>query len=299
MKKSVKSSQKQVRIVHTRGQKFKAFLAFVLLFVCGVMVGAGTIDQKNQKKAESEHFVPKYTEVYVNPNNVIFGDVAYGDSVVRELNVSANMPVKIVSIEKGLDYPHVSVDSDCMSLPYVDEKQSCKIFVTLKPIEGEDFVMNSYYGGTKRGGVPDDMLLVVNMVDMDGAVMDAGIVLKHGYFKEKKLDNEKPCKQIEDALNQSAQFTYGVDRARIYAQMSERGCPENAKKYASLAKQELDIARGVSDDKFNEEETVDIIEIYKRLDMQAAAQEVFDMAKKLTNPTIDFILQVEKILNQN
>ena len=32
-------------------------------------------------------------------NNVIFGDVAYGDSVVRELNVSANMPVKIVSIE--------------------------------------------------------------------------------------------------------------------------------------------------------------------------------------------------------
>ena len=47
----------------------------------------------------------------------------------------------------------------------------------------------------------------------------------------------------------------------------------------------MDIARGVSDDKFNEEETVDIIEIYKRLDMQSAAQEVFDMAKKLTNPT--------------
>jgi hypothetical protein len=81
--------------------------------------------------------------------------------------------------------------------------------------------------------------------------------------------------------------------------MSERGCPENAKKYADLAKKELDIARGVSDDHFNESETVDIIEIYKRLDMQAAAQEVFDMAKKLTNPTIDFILQVEKILNQN
>lgn len=298
MKKQNKSAmQNQYRVVHTRGQKIKGWLALVMLFVCGVMVGACINEQKNQKI--SKEFVPNQIMVYVNPNNVVFGDVAYGDSVVRELNVSANMPVKIVSIEKSLDYPHVSVDSDCMSLPYVDEKHSCKIFVTLKPIEGEDFVMNSYYGGTKRDGAPDDMLLVVNMVDMNGDVMDADIVLKHGRFKEKILDNEKPCKQIEASLNNRAQFTYGVDRARIYAQISERGCPENAKKYANLAKQELDIARGVSDDKFNEEETVDIIEIYKRLDMQSAAQEVFDMAKKLTNPTIDFILQVEKILNQN
>lgn len=119
-------------------------------------------------------------------------------------------------------------------------------------------------------------------------------------------ENKVACRQIEDTLlyampyadDESSELVR-LDRARIYAQISERGCPENAKKYANLAKQELDIARGVSDDKFNEEETVDIIEIYKRLDMQSAAQEVFDMAKKLTNPTIDFILQVEKILNQN
>ena len=119
-------------------------------------------------------------------------------------------------------------------------------------------------------------------------------------------ENKVACRQIEDTLLYAMPYAddksselVRLDRARIYAQISERGCPENAKKYANLAKQELDIARGVSDDKFNEEETVDIIEIYKRLDMQSAAQEVFDMAKKLTNPTIDFILQVEKILNQN
>jgi hypothetical protein len=119
-------------------------------------------------------------------------------------------------------------------------------------------------------------------------------------------ENKVACRQIEDTLLSAMPYAddksrelVRLDRARIYAQISERGCPENAKKYANLAKQELDIARGVSDDKFNEEETVDIIEIYKRLDMQSAAQEVFDMAKKLTNPTIDFILQVEKILNQN
>ena len=119
-------------------------------------------------------------------------------------------------------------------------------------------------------------------------------------------ENKVACRQIEDTLlyampyaDDESREQVRLSRARIYAQISERGCPENAKKYANLAKQELDIARGVSDDKFNEEETVDIIEIYKRLDMQSAAQEVFDMAKKLTNPTIDFILQVEKILNQN
>ena len=35
--------------------------------------------------------------------------------------------------------------------------------------------------------------------------------------------------------------------------------------------------------KFSENDTIEVVETYKRLNMQAAAQEIFDVAKKLTN----------------
>lgn len=89
-----------------------------------------------------------------------------------------------------------------------------------------------------------------------------------------------------------------IDRAKIYASLAERGCPENSDAYVELARQELDIARAIEDDEFNHQETIDVVETYKRLNMQAAAEEIFEKAKKLTNPAIDFIIQVEKIVNE-
>lgn len=89
-----------------------------------------------------------------------------------------------------------------------------------------------------------------------------------------------------------------ISRAKIYASVAERGCPENSAGYVELAKQELDIARAIDDDEFDHQETIDVVETYKRLNMQAAAEEIFEKAKKLTNPAIDFIIQVEKIINE-
>ena len=89
-----------------------------------------------------------------------------------------------------------------------------------------------------------------------------------------------------------------IDRAKIYASMAERGCIENTERYAELARQELDIARAIENDEFNRDETIEVVETYKRLNMQAAAEEIFEKAKKLTNPAIDFIIQVEKIINE-
>ena len=89
-----------------------------------------------------------------------------------------------------------------------------------------------------------------------------------------------------------------INRAKIYANLSERGCPENAQKFVELAKHELEIARALEDDMFSESETIEVVETYKRLNMQAAAEEIFETAKKLTNPAIDFILEVEKIINE-
>lgn len=114
--------------------------------------------------------------------------------------------------------------------------------------------------------------------------------------------SQQTCEQIEFLLLRQLPQADGdsewrIERAKIYANLSERGCPENTAKYVDLAKQELEIARALEDDEFDNQETVEVVETYKRLNMQAAAEEVFEMAKRLTNPTIDFILEVEKIIN--
>ena len=73
---------------------------------------------------------------------------------------------------------------------------------------------------------------------------------------------------------------------------------ENANAYVELARQELDIARAIEDDEFDHEETIEVVETYKRLKMQSDAEEIFEKAKKMTNPAIDFIMQIEKIINE-
>jgi len=91
-----------------------------------------------------------------------------------------------------------------------------------------------------------------------------------------------------------------VRDAQIYANLSERGCPENSQKYKDLAKQELDIARALTDDDIerNQNEATEMVETYKRLQMQQEATRMIEKAKKLTNPAIDFIIQLEKIIEE-
>ena len=116
-------------------------------------------------------------------------------------------------------------------------------------------------------------------------------------------NSQQTCEQIETLLlgqlpNANSDSWARIDRAKIYANLSERGCPENSAKYVEMAKQELEIARALEDDRFDDGETIEVVETYKRLNMQAAAEEIFETAKKLTNPAIDFILEVEKIINE-
>ena len=115
--------------------------------------------------------------------------------------------------------------------------------------------------------------------------------------------NRPTCEIIQELLTEQLPPADGdtdnrIIRAQIYANLSERGCPENFDAYAALAKQELEIVRALEDDNFDNRETIEVIETYKRLNMQAAAEEIFETAKKLTNPAIDFILQVERIINE-
>jgi hypothetical protein len=121
---------------------------------------------------------------------------------------------------------------------------------------------------------------------------------------EEKFKSLSTCAQIEELLNRQLRYADSmvsddhIDNAKIYANLSERGCPENSQKYVELAKQELEIARALEDDEMDHEETIEVVETYKRLKMQNAAQEILDKAKKITNPAIDFIIELEKIINE-
>ena len=111
------------------------------------------------------------------------------------------------------------------------------------------------------------------------------------------------CVEVERLLSRhlvepSDDVDSRIERAKVYASLAERGCPENYEAYIKLASEELEIARAIDDDKFDRDETIEVVETYKRIHMQNAANEIFEKAKKLTDPTIDFIIQVEKIINE-
>lgn len=120
---------------------------------------------------------------------------------------------------------------------------------------------------------------------------------------KEETQQQETCVVIEQAVLEmlpaaESHADSRIERAKIFANLSERGCPENSARYVEMAKQELAVARALQDDEFNEGDTIEVVETYKRLNMQAAAEEIFETAKKLTNPAIDFILQVEKIINE-
>jgi len=103
--------------------------------------------------------------------------------------------------------------------------------------------------------------------------------------------------QDEIVADNDAQFY--INRAKIYANLADRGCKENTEVYKELAKKDLDIARALNHDSLDDRrEATEMVETYKRLQMQAEAAKMIEKAKKLTNPAIDFIIQLEKIIEE-
>ena len=116
---------------------------------------------------------------------------------------------------------------------------------------------------------------------------------------QESSEQVRTCAEIERRLEDMlGGYSDNVERAKIYANLSERGCPENAAKYANQAARELEIARALNDDKFNNDETVEVVETYKRIQMKQAAQDVINKVQKLTDPAIDFIMELNKIINE-
>ncbi|MDR0741464.1 MAG: hypothetical protein LBF28_01690 [Rickettsiales bacterium] len=118
---------------------------------------------------------------------------------------------------------------------------------------------------------------------------------------EEKLSQEN-CVAVEKVLKQriyigddSTDPDHYTDRAQVYANLVVRGCPENADGYKKLALRDIEIAQALRDGYYRDYEIKRIIDTYKKLNMKAEAERMFENMKKLTSPAVDFILQVEKI----
>lgn len=113
------------------------------------------------------------------------------------------------------------------------------------------------------------------------------------------------CSRIEQLLKErlnpetSTDFYAHLYNAETYSTLAEKGCSENADMYKSLALREIEIATALRPEETMEENSVEVvIDTYKKLDMQKEAQVFLDKIEKLTDPAIDFILKMEKIINE-
>lgn len=90
-----------------------------------------------------------------------------------------------------------------------------------------------------------------------------------------------------------------LSNADTYSTLAEKGCSENADMYKSLALREIEIATALQPAESMGENSVEVvIDTYKKLDMQKEAQVFLDKIEQLTDPAIDFILKMEKIINE-
>jgi len=90
-----------------------------------------------------------------------------------------------------------------------------------------------------------------------------------------------------------------INRAKVYATLADKGCEQNVSVYKELASKDLEIARALNQDRLDDKrEATEMVETYKRLQMQNEAAKMIEKAKKLTNPAIDFIIQLEKIIEE-
>ena len=190
--------------------------------------------------------------------------------------------------------------------PDTADKETCEVIEDFlmrrtNPIDSDQVTAHSMnveiYQILIENGCPENSEKYQALMQQESAILDILI-------NRQMPENSQTCSEIQSLLMQKLpngnlnDCQTRIERAKIYANLSERGCPENSQQYAELAAKELEIARALRDDYFNRNETLEVVETYKRLEMKQAAADVLDKVQKLTDPAIDFIIQVQKIIEE-
>ena len=120
------------------------------------------------------------------------------------------------------------------------------------------------------------------------------------------VENPAPiatCTRIEQLLEQqlTPEDSQGYEKhlynAETYNRLADNGCAEHSDKYRALAVRETQIAVALIPIEYMSDDQIeDVVDSYKKAKMQAAAQQVIDKLQQASEPAIDFILKLEKIL---
>lgn len=274
-----KETNVKVACCSTR-QKIWGVIALAGLFACGLFLGAAWNGDAPRKMAKismtAEQCEALAREILDTARGsgmpASIDGACTSDACVaklRQLNeiYTANCADRMMPVKE-----QESVTNDVAD----EQKETCEVIEDLLmpqlvPVESPYVAKHSdnieVYKRLLKNGCPENADKYKEMISREMAIIEA---LKGS----QSVENTQTCAEIESLLMQSLP-TYNldssdirIDRAKIYANLSERGCPENAQQYVNLAAKELEIARALRDDKFDSQETVEVVETYKRLEMK-------------------------------
>lgn len=122
---------------------------------------------------------------------------------------------------------------------------------------------------------------------------------------EYEYEEVEPCVVIEKTLRERIQewcsnANCHLNNAEIYSKMAEDGCPGNKEVNTKKALDELQIAEGVRIDEreIGNNEIRTTVNTYKKLQMQNEAKKYLNKVEKLVNPGIDFILELQRVIEE-
>ena len=227
---------------------------------------------------------------------------------LRELNevYTKNCAGRTFEVEEPKPQPKVEDTADKKTEDTADKK-TCEVIEELLARDLAD--ENDNYPGNHQNNINVYKKLAENACPENVEKYQALIVREQEILAaltgQASSENTQTCAEIERLLQEQVGRYYHdeipndrIGRAKIYANMSERGCAENAQKYKDLAAKELEIARALQDDDFSDFDREQISDTYRRIQMKQAANQILNKVQQLADPAIDFIIQAQKIIEE-
>ncbi|MBD5400446.1 hypothetical protein HDR61_01720 [bacterium] len=293
-----KEQPQMVSVRHTPRQRLIGIVALAVLFGCGIMVGmsingnGGAADPAMDKQcaALSKQIISISSKSYMGTDDL--------ERLEKFNDAYAKNCADYNFMEEPKPQPKVEDTADKKTCEVIEELLSERLNVPV--MTGSEIAMHSnniaVYKSLVEKGCPENADKYSDMIMRESAIIDA---LKSNASSE----NTRTCTEIEHLLMQN---TYPcetdaechINNAKVYANISERGCPENRQKYVDLAAKELEIARALQDDNFSDSDREQISDTYRRIQMKQTANEIMNKVQKLADPAIDFIIQAQKIIEE-
>ncbi len=297
MKQSQNAKSQYIYKPATRGQKIWGVIALAGLFACGLMVG---ITWRGHESVPSTDAVVQFTESQCD---------MIADKIQRAVkNESFEKLEKLTQIYAKSCEGHIQTKTDVIEAPEKKlstcEKIEKLLLRNLNPADSQDAWAHQQnaelYNKLSQHGCPENLDAFRQLIAQETAIANA-----LGATTQNAISTMRTCEEIEMVLkqqiNEYASNSYErLHNADVYSTMAERGCSENAEKYKQLALRQIEVVSAVSDDAelAQPQNARTVVDTYKKLQMQSEARKFLNKIDRLIDPATNFILEMEKVINE-